>query len=259
MRIAIFCEAAADFATVTGLVDRVLVEEGPDWVREHLESYPPGSLREWVGGTGESFFNVHHMDKDMSDRAILRPRGHFQGRHGAPGALVAYNAFLLARSEASRSGVVEAIILVWDMDDQPEERRQGLRQGRDKIAGDVPMILGCPNLEREAWVLAGFVANNAMEHDRLVDERRTLLFDPCAEAHRLRDKDESAPRSAKRIVRRLTNEDFERESLCWTDTPLATLRERGEESGLRAFLDEILPLLPTPLGQGKNPELTPAP
>ena len=80
---------------------------------------------------------------------------------------------------------------------------------------------------------------NAAERARLDEERRSLSFDPCAEPHRLRDKDERAPRSAERILAKLTGGDQEREARCWAETSLATLRARGANSGLCAFLNEV--------------------
>jgi hypothetical protein len=81
---------------------------------------------------------------------------------------------------------------------------------------------------------------------------KLLVF--CEEAHRLTAKDEQATRSAKRVVRSLTNHDDAREERCWTETPVERLRARGEGSGLRAFFDEVktgvVPLLnrhPTPM------------
>lgn len=37
----------------------------------------------------------------------------------------------------------------------------------------------------------------------------------------------------------LTAEDADREARCLTEAPLDRLRDRGEHSGLRAFLDEV--------------------
>lgn len=237
MRIVVFCEAEADFRTVTGLVDRVLSEEGPTWVREHVEARPLDDLRTWVGRAPQPFFDVHHTYKEASARKIPLPRGRFQGEPGGPGALLARTALLVARHEAQRTGAVDAIVLVWDMDDQGKDRRRGLGQGRE--AAFLPMVLGCPDPEREAWVLAGFEPENAVERERLDEERRSLRFDPCVEAHRLRDKDGGAPRNAKRVLAALTDADSEREARCWMDAPLATLRVRGGESGLKEFLDEV--------------------
>jgi hypothetical protein len=237
MRVAVFCEAAADFRTITDLVARVLREEGPDWVRDHLDARPLDEILAWVGAAPHAFFDVHHVYAEASARKIALPRNNFQGQRGGAGALLAHTAWLVARSEADRSGSVDAMILVWDMDDQGEARREGLEQGRDSVP--LPTVLGCPNPEREAWVLAGFVPENAAERERLEEERKSLRFDPCAEAHRLRDKDEGALRSIKRVLAVLTSSDRDREARCVTDSPLATLRARGVESGLAAFFDEI--------------------
>jgi hypothetical protein len=46
VRLLVFCEAAGDFRTVVGLVDRVVREESPRWAREHR---PLDDLRQWVG------------------------------------------------------------------------------------------------------------------------------------------------------------------------------------------------------------------
>lgn len=143
MRLLVFCEAPADFRMVASLVDRVLREEGPVWVREHLE----------------------------------------------------------------------------------------FRQLR--------IVIGCPDLEREAWVLAGFEPENAAERARLDGEHGDLGFSPCEEAHRLRDKDDRGQRSPKRVLAAFTSGEAGREERCWTDTPLERLRARGVESGLRRFLDEV--------------------
>lgn len=93
---------------------------------------------------------------------------------------------------------------------------------------------------REAWVLAGFDPQSQDERDRLDNERQQLGFDPNLRAHLLTAADESAKRSAKRVLARLTGGDWDREEQCWTQAALATLRERGAGSGLADFLDEIV-------------------
>jgi hypothetical protein len=59
------------------------------------------------------------------------------------------------------------------------------------------------------------------------------------QAHRLNAKDERAKLSAKRVLGLLVDGDLEREARCWLETSLETLRARGEESGLREYLDEV--------------------
>jgi hypothetical protein len=68
---------------------------------------------------------------------------------------------------------------------------------------------------------------------------REIGFDPCREASRLNDRGDNEARSAKRVLRRLTDGDFERERLCWSSTDLKTLGSNGAATGLSAFMDEV--------------------
>ena len=42
-----------------------------------------------------------------------------------------------------------------------------------------------------------------------------------------------------RVLDQLTEGRAERESACWQETPLETLRERGDNTGLNEYLEEI--------------------
>ncbi len=101
------------------------------------------------------------------------------------------------------------------------------------------IVLGCANPMREAWVLAGFEPGSDNERGRLDAGRRELGFSPSEQAHRLDAKDERAKLSAKRVLGLLVNGDLERASRCWLETSLETLRARGEERGLREYLEEV--------------------
>jgi hypothetical protein len=242
VRLLVFCEAEADFRTAKGLIDRVVRDEGPSWLKEHLESYPLDSLCEWVADeSGKEFFDVHRVYKYAHSRDVRLPHNRFDGRRAAAGHLMARTAFLVARHEADKRGKIDAVILVWDADDQGDARREGLDQARTaaRLEERFRIVLGCPDMEREAWVLAGFEPDHKTEQQRLDAERRALGFCPCAEAHRLRDNDDQAPRSPKRALAALTAGDALREERCWTEAPLDRLKQRGESSGLRAFLEEI--------------------
>lgn len=113
--------------------------------------------------------------------------------------------------------------------------------------GDVPDHLRLPGPAREAWVLAGFNPCDDTERARLDELRRELSFSPIEHAHRLRDKNDGALRDIKRVLRVLTGGIPDREERCWTEPPLTSLRARGVDSGLTAFLEEVqailLPLL----------------
>jgi hypothetical protein len=113
-----------------------------------------------------------------------------------------------------------------------------------------PVVIGVAHLKRECWVLAGFEPANDHEQARLEAIVRDLTFDPRLHPERLTAKGDGELRSAKRVVRFLTG-SAEREEDCWLLTPLARLRERGQQTGLTAYLDEVeerlVPLFdPTP-------------
>lgn len=69
-----------------------------------------------------------------------------------------------------------------------------------------------------------------------------MSFDPCIESHRLRATSEKEPeriRNVKLIVEQLTGNNMEREKQCWEDTNLNHLRERGVDTGLTDYIQEI--------------------
>jgi len=242
-RLLVFCESPADFETVQGLVDRVLQERGPDWVRELLEgpSEAAQGFRDWVpDGEGRKYFDLHKLSAYASRHKLRVPQGHFAGQPGEAGALMARTAFLVARELALTGTELDAVLLVWDMDDQSRDRRMGLAQSSNEARPLVPfaIVLGSPDPMREAWVLAGFEPETDDERARLAAMRQELGFNPCEEAHRLDAKKEHAKRSPKRVLEALTSGEHAREVRCWTKTSLVLLRARGRHSGLTAFLDE---------------------
>ncbi|MFE8603211.1 hypothetical protein [Archangium violaceum] len=239
----VFCESPADLETIQGLVDRVLREQGPDWVRELFEGSLEAALgfREWVpDGEGRSYFDLHNLSTYASRLKLRVPQGHFAGQPGEAGALMGRTAFLVARELALSGTELDAVILVWDMDDQGAARRTGLAQAsteaRPLVAFEI--VLGCPDPMREAWVLAGFEPQTEAEQAHLANMRQELGFNPCEEAHQLDAKKEHAKRSPKRVLDVLTASEHERKVRCWTEAPLVLLRARGTHSGLTTFLDE---------------------
>ena len=250
MRLVAFCEAPADFRLASGLVDRVLRDAGPPWVVDNFES--PEVIRTWQpDGFGNAHFDLHNLNRYMDELQVRSVRGHFNGRAGGAGASMARKAFLIARALRKQlpDAPIDAVVLVWDIDQQRDERSAGVAAARDEAQPWAPfqIVCGFPDPEREAWVLAGFDPCDDTERSRLDELHRELGFSPILDAHRLRDKAAGNPRNIKRVISVLTGHDPEREARCWTEPSLATLRARGTASGLAAFLDEIhailLPLL----------------
>jgi hypothetical protein len=156
---------------------------------------------------------------------------------------MARKAFLIAEALHRRAPrePIDAVILLFDTDEQHTERPSGVRAARDEARrwARFHIVCGFPDPEREAWVLAGFDPCDDLEQQRLDDLHRELGFSPVLHAVRLRDKSHGAPRNIKRVLGALTSDDHHREARCWTEASLATLRERGSATGLAVFLDEL--------------------
>ncbi len=147
---------------------------------------------------------------------------------------------------------LDAIILVRDMDQQPDERTASLEQAR----AEVPMhamtiVLALPRAKREAWVLNGFEPQTANEDAALGELREELGFDPVTRSEQLDATKHGAKRDAKRVLTRLTRGNHEREARCWRETPWSLLRQRGVGSNLVRFLGEVKEVL-VPLVTGQR-------
>jgi len=240
MRLVAFCEAAADFQIASDLVDRVLRDHGERWISDLLETAPVG-VRSWRGdGGGRPFFVVSALAAYADKLAVRVPHGHFEGQPGAADAMMGRTALAIARKLAKQAEGVDAVLLLRDLDDQPE-RKAGLGQARAEACSwaSFAIVVGGANPKREAWVLCGFEPQDPDEQGRLDELRQELGFHPHLEAHQLSAKDEQAKRSAKRVLRILTDGEGDREQRCWTVTSLDTLRARGVATGLCEFLDEV--------------------
>jgi hypothetical protein len=238
MKLIAFCEAQADFLLAKDLIDRVL-GEAATWVLDLLESSPEAVRAYLPDPKGREFFVIKELNEYTRARSLRLPHGHFDGKPGAADAVMGRTAFVIARAIA-KTEQLDAVVLTRDLDKQPE-RRIGLEQARAEAA--LRIVLGCANIMREAWVLAGFEPEDEVEQDRLAAVRQALGFSPVDKAHELTSNDERAKRSPKRVLRELTLGDLDRQERCWRDTRLDTLRDRGEHSGLAEFLDEIKDLL----------------
>ncbi|NEO88250.1 MAG: hypothetical protein F6J87_28935 [Spirulina sp. SIO3F2] len=142
---------------------------------------------------------------------------------------------------------IQAVLLIRDLDTHGQEKRrfkslQDSRINHKSIDSDLQVVIGAAKSKREAWVLNGFIPQTTEEEKKLSEIKKKLKFDPCLEAHRLRgDKKypEQRDRDAKVVLAQLTEEKFEREQQCWTQTELELLRDRGQATGLTDYLHEI--------------------
>ena len=230
LQFAVVHEAPADFQTGTELADRVLVES-IDWMEEDLIEHHRTWLRE-SSGAPLTWKRIKQSALDAGINAI----GFFDGEPAQPDARAARRAILYLRHALPD---LAGVLLIRDQDDQPE-RRVGLDQARRQEEGRLPVVVGLAVVERESWVISGFDPQDVVEESHLAVERQTLGLDPRVRSHELTAcKDDRAPRSPKRVLRALCGGDPDRERRCWRETLLATLRHRGAENGLGAFLDEV--------------------
>jgi hypothetical protein len=236
-----FCESPSDFQHAAELIDRVLREHGPSWISDVMDVNPEG-VRQWhPSDATHPFFDVHAYREHAGRLGLRIPHGHFNGAPGAAGSLMARTLFLIARKLNQRGSTIEAVVLLWDMDGDGANRRIGLEQARTEATSwaKFAIVIGCPDLTREAWVLAGFEPTDDGERERLGELRQELGFHPTGEAHRLDSSDEQAKRNPKRVLRILTDGLGDRQQQCWQAIPLETLRARGHASGLADYLREV--------------------
>ncbi|RKI39445.1 hypothetical protein D7Y27_21995 [Corallococcus sp. AB004] len=229
-KLGVVCEAPADRETACTLADRVLLER-IDWLDGVL-----GSQRTWRGlASADSFLRWGSVGKEV-ERAGFKHvvYGHFSDEPGAHDALAARKALLLF---AALDRQPDAVLLVRDSDNDPD-RRKGLEQARMAKPWPFPVIIGVAEPKRECWVLAGFDARES-EEDTLKQVEQRLSFHPVRDAHKLTAREHGAKNDAKKALEELTSGNLERERECLRDTPLETLRQRGERVGLTQFLSEV--------------------
>lgn len=232
LRILCFVEAAADARLGSALGDRVMAEEGPDWVDVDLLPH----LRTWTGlDRDEPFTKWTALKKRPAPRYIGHPASGPRGTDYAM-AFKALSQVVLMAPEASDT---LAVVLLRDAD-ATEDGRAGLRQAvADPRFAKLHVVLGIADKMREAWVLTGFDPCTEVEAARLRELRGEIGFDPIREPERLRSSDKTATRHPKAALARLTGGDTEREEPCWSEPPLDQLRERGANCGLAAYLNEL--------------------
>lgn len=255
---AVIGEARADARLAIELAERVFQAQSEDWLRDFLS----GEFKKfaWVGLQEGQVFSIWQNYKTIERAAstlgykprsyIGRPRdGKRANAYYAKAFKVLRLALWLKHSQIHPN--LRAIVLLTDSDNLRDTT--GFQQARDQFAENVDeleVVIGVAHTKREAWVLNGFVAQNKDEQAKIQEIRNVVGFDPCVQAHRLREKSREEGRrlrNVKVVVEILTDGDYEREAMCWRETELALLRKRGIETGLTAFLEEVeerlLPIL----------------
>jgi hypothetical protein len=176
-RFAVVYEAEADFRVATDLADRVL-REAVEWLDEDQLPYQ----RSWERTNATGQLQTWKAMKRLAAEAGIRPHhGHFLGEPGLADAAAGRRAIDYVVNEFPQ---LDAIVLVRDQDDEPE-RRIGLEQARNQHHDGVVIVVGVAIVERESWVITGFIPRDEPETSRLEAERVRLGFDPCCKSHQL--------------------------------------------------------------------------
>ncbi len=228
LSIAIVCEDKPDADLARTLCDRTACDHPHlDWLPEHLESN-----RTYIGLDNEFDFVKWASCKKLPSRA----HGHFGDKPGNPDASIT-RKILVAIERQLPEGTI--VILVRDSDNHLSERMAGICQAMKHAGYSGTIIVGMPHCNREAWVLNGYDAFDDDEAKLLKEMRKELGFDPRTKPDRLTAQSEESRKSSKRILYKLTGGDRDRERKCWEETPLDKLKERGDGSRLRDFLEQL--------------------
>jgi hypothetical protein len=248
LKLCIVYEADADWRIGCDLADRVVVD-CIDWLREQPDLLQ--FQREWITQHQGVLFRWHDID-DLGRGMNIRIRGYEEGEEKYPDFKAAVRAVRVIQNLFDD---VDAILLIRDVDDEPE-RIDGLNQAKSRFKEGnrrFKVIVGAARTKRECWVLAGFQPVNDLEKGLFDEERQYLGFDPTTRSHELTAKNNATQdkRSAKRVLTKLTQGNSSREEECWTITPLEQLRSKDESNGLAEYLDQIEDVL-VPMIQGRH-------
>jgi hypothetical protein len=253
IEILVVAEADADRSMACGLADRVVMQSAPEWWdrEEGTRSEHLNSARRWIGlESGSAFTSWRDLKRVAESTRLPKRLPRFLGHSGTGNTGFDYasgeKALLLADALVP-SAEERHVLLVRDLDNQPEPRRRSLEHLRERFSRKFSITLALPEPNREAWLLAGFVAKSAGETEAHAEVRRELGFDPCQHSHRLSADMGNAPKSAKKVFSQLLKmgdtadrsaERRAREEDCWSQPGLGHLRDRGNRNGLSAYLNE---------------------
>ena len=242
----VIVESGADARTATKLAERVLKEKF-DWLDDDILQH----CFQWTGlEEGKEYSCWRDIIKIIDDAKsqIKYKPARFLGHDSkgvplkADGAASIKVLNLVRFLQKTRQ--IKAVIFIRDLDNQPE-RKEGIEQARLEHINKTPkleIVIGAADPKREAWVLNGFIPSNQQEKQIIEEIKNKLSFDPSIESHRLRATSEKEPeriRNVKVVVAQLIGNDMEREKQCWEETNLKHLRERGVDTGLTDYIQEV--------------------
>jgi len=233
VEIVVVAESAADARIVTGLCEREMLE------RELADGVLFNELERRYQGIepGTDFVPWSRLAAIIDAKnSRLRKLSWGKGK-GRPDYSAALKVIALLVLSPDRPR--PAFILFSRDTDNDMARWDSLRDVQREHGDAIAIRLAVQHPKIEAWLLNGFEPENEPEKARLRGSAKRLGFDPTKRAERLTARGNKGKRNAKSVLKELTGDDPERRDRCWQQTALAVLRERGIETGLAEFLDQI--------------------
>lgn len=239
LEILVFAEDSRPVRFSQGLGDRIMVEEGPDWLEPELLDV----LRRWQAlDPGQDFTKWTALKRARGERHRPRYLGRSASTERGSDYAMGVVALLAAAQLAPDSGDTRAVLMLRDADSS-KDRRDGLRQAAaEPRFAHLNVMVGIADKMSEAWVLAGWQPRDASERAKLAACCADLGFDPTRTPQRLRAPKPEAQRHPKAVVQRLLQDDLDREAA------LALLSENGAGSGLADLIEQMRRILPELIG-----------
>jgi len=234
--IGVVCEGPSDLNLLHPLVDQVILRV--PWIEDEVLD----SFRKYRGfRSDEPFLAWSHIRQLKREHRVVF-LGNLTGLPSHRDALRTREAIALLTLHSPQP--VDAILIFRDGDKEFSERKKAIQQARKLHGSRIPVIVGIANCMREAWLLCGFEPIG--QEQELLDQECTRIgFDPRTRTHLLQASDGTADQSPKRILSVLTAGSQSRECCCISECSLDLLRSRGDQNGLREFIEEVeLRLLP---------------
>jgi hypothetical protein len=253
LQLVIVCEDSAHYFLATELADRVLLHEaqarGADWIDDRSLAH----LRSFAGPDGApgycSMSRAKQIAEDLGRTVTVGGRPIKLRGHITPGQALGPETGFWRRVllHFAAQEAPPALVIVMKDTDGEHARLDGLRKALS-LVGNLPVIVGAPHQDAEAWFVAGFQPASTLERDRHATCTGDLMFDPCQQPHRLTAHPNDATTDAKRVLRRIAFGDDrscppspdELVGLCErTLRDLRVLEARGAQCGLATFLADL--------------------
>lgn len=242
----VVAEHESDAKFITDLADRFAQEPAhglEEWLRDNLDTY-----RQWRTDGDEGKCWTWTRIKDVARRRGLHIHGYRKQHPGVEEAEILKAIVLISNGGRAR---LDGLLLHRDTDAKEDRKARWRASAKAYCASSLQaksrfgLCIALTHPETEAWLLAAVEPVSEAGKEALDKLTKDLGFDPRLRADELNPRRETTPQgipiktSTKRVLDELlSNEGISRES-CWKDAPFDRLNERGQNTGLVDFLQDI--------------------